>query len=349
MEKLALPPGTNWPHRREVTSENLIGYLGNNPYFDTQALDFAPDLDLGWCSKFMKQIVRAKRVAGFILPEETRFLADEAQKSSQLVKKHGLPLARLVFKILEAVTEDREEVFRRAPVERFKLAYWDFENESESVKSTRVIYGEHDSVLSGAAHRKVDQLGNTPLLGIHTHRRDALFSSDDDSNLISEDSYYPHHPKLRGNIVVCLNVQLLALATPNSPTVPPRLAREWANSARESFDQLVGKESEFLDKWEERFYKKVRPIPKMEYDFLESMRGLPDQESAARYKIYYRKWRDFLVDLTSVYLSVSQIAKDRADAKTNRLSNHLLHQFYRDLELKLYMSTDMRHFKEFSA
>lgn len=242
---------------------------------------------------------------------------------------------------------------RKAIAERARVIYttpWRGE-----VKATKIRSGEHTQVKTGSIYFILSLLGRIPLLDVHTHPGDSLFSPTDYFLLLTGPRRYP---LVRAAVVLCPTVQILALATGTTPYLQPDKALRFINTYEEDIYGPDRKRIETLRARVKRVRKHRRN--KILGDFTQSLvqpeqAEKDKQETRISNEEYESKFEETKKALKPDeiyerrYNRVLKKAEDKFLQEASVALNRRLILFPRLLNIKLYYSIDMQNFFSFSA
>lgn len=190
-----------------TTTGEITGYLTNRNLIPEAALPH--HLFLGPYSSTMRRLyAKARQV--FVHSESVRaegFKLLKKQRADPLWKN---PLLREEFREIER--DFLQMVTTKAEGERAVLTFMD--PHTQKIGTTEIRHGEYTSVPG--AFNPIDEiifLGNLPMMIKHTHPDDVLFSPSDYFPLITKTALYGFGRGIKAHVVLCPNLQVLALAT----------------------------------------------------------------------------------------------------------------------------------------
>jgi len=238
-----------------------------------------------------------------------------------------------------------EKVNKQALGERSMYLFRD--PDTGDIQSSDIAFGEYTSVSSEAPFQLKDE-GKEPFLGLHTHPDDVLFSPGDYETLIT--AYENRTPLIRSKLVLCPNLQVLALVTNQTPVLPAskasRFVEKWKTKAEGGDDEgipLLMEELRIQKKFDDTIerelkvqlgnYKKTAQSERVKRrDRRETGRSeKKSKERLDRARAQYEEEIRKVDNLISVF------------------SNAKLLELARLLNIVLYVSTNSRDFYKFSA
>lgn len=255
-----------------IDSDHLVGYLIARGFVAKES-QFSPSLDLSRFTAFIEDLY-IERQEGFVSSKENRTILLEAAEWIRTTSGHNAKfVTKGMIRNLEMFAN------RKADVESSSVIY--FDTNEKVITVSPINFGEFERVEVSTLD--ILKKGNLPMIEIHTHPSDNLFSPIDYLRMLVDLDCGT--PVVKSIMVLCPNMQVLALATRETPA----LDVDEANERLEVLDRTYSVES-----LKERM-------------------------------------------LTNKYLSVEE------------LMNQMELEIAQSLHVKLYSSTDMQHFKEFSA
>jgi hypothetical protein len=186
--------------------------------------------------------------------------------------------------------------------------------------------------------------GKVPMLEIHTHPSDQMFSPHDLIRMLSN-VFVSGRSAVRGALVINPNLQILALPSAQTPSLLP----EDANKLVEDISNEVDDKSTHLAKKGARYEDMLEAVANNM--FIESFKSAADELNAKTASVQDVE--------QSLFLKMESLERKRDQAIAGvqnkfvspamNTGNQILIEMARSLQLKLYSSSDMRHFKEFTA
>ncbi len=331
----------------EIDSYNLLDYLSisDNTLFRGR-VTFANSLDLEMVEPFLRELHTTEQL-GYVHPQETR--ERFASFDLQSIKHPG---------IREIERQRRESwqafVDKQEPEERFRSIYR--HSDDGIIYVTPPV---HQAYASGI----VDTLdlyaaGHDPLFEVHTHPINALFSAADYQRMIMSLSGTGQFRIARGAIVLCPDIQIMALVTPETIHLNPEqlgkfMDRYDINKSEEGLK--IGEITEGLVKIADLpFTRRMKMLVETQKRILGEeeyfMRGL---YAEAEFKAAIDKAVDsHSRNLAAFDENYSKNHDNEIDAlllERRKLYYLVEWQIAREVRPKLYFATDFRHFKEFTA
>lgn len=330
------------PH--EIDSSTIMPYLWGDIPFNQSNLKFSSYLNLGLLKPYFEYLQRNSQEVYVFSEEQRRELVGYPDDPEATSSKH--PLQRRIRESLESFANIR------SVGERSLVIYYD--PEKSLIDATEVIHGEFGSTT--AATYEVFQAGQIPLMEVHTHPHNELFSPLDYYRMIVNLFNEPYR-MLRAAVVLCPDIQVMALATPQTSLISQSMFQELADNV--SFDeaetlrenqllarrddvilamgkrakQLLEKGVEHLKELEDYYTRGL--ISEEEFSQLMDNDG---QEMESQYKAYAGRCTVLANRIFEVLLGYQK-----------HTTNRKLLAFARGVGIKLYSSTDFQHFRAFSA
>lgn len=325
----------------QVDSTNLIDYLIVPRRSSVNPDSFAQTLDLTILSPFLQNVYN-EREEVYVLSEADR------QKVAQMEEQYkSTPQLQKTYSLMRGLTEIKSYG------ERASVIYYD--PVQGGIAATPVRHGEFSSTNTDIA--KVIEAKHFPVLEVHTHPNSSLFSPIDYARMII-DMTTNHTPLVRGITVLTPTVQILALSTAQTPFVSED---EFENKYRQ-FEQPTEEDQKRLDSLEKRWQTILGiltahsngMIAQFNTYFTEVEAQLMNNQitEAEANALLESKSKELIQADTSWHAKAERVSQRAAQQKldfVNRLINRQLLQCSRDLHVKLYYSTDMANFIEFTA
>lgn len=346
-ERLALPE-PQWVGGVEINSNNLFAYLmmPDNSFFRGK-VRFAPELDLVEIEPCLREL-HATQELGYVFPPEAR---DAFEDNDRSLIRHPT---------IREIERQRREAWRglfsvQRPVERYRSIYYDSNNDTVyasaishgkftegSVDTFDLVRGEYD-----------------PLFEIHTHPFNSLFSDADYQRLIMNATRSGRLRLVKGAIVVCPDIQVMALVAPETLFLLPEQVDEFR--ARYDTEQSeIGRQIKEINQQlvehiiDRPFYTRKKMVIESDKRILEEekyyLRGLYTKEE---YRVVMDSvCQKALSDMRAFDEDYGQtIGKELAELKSKRSRLYLLNELEiaREVRPELYMATDFRHFRRFTA
>lgn len=346
-ERLALPQPYEVRRKIEIDSGNLLDYLMilETSAFKPAEVHFASILDLGIIEPFLREL-HAEEKLGYIHGEKER----ETFKNFELeLIKH--PVVREVERERRARWQKVFEA--QEPVERYRSIF--LNKNDNQIYVTPSVHGTYTRVTSDTID--LFEEGHTPLFEIHTHPANTLFSHFDYArlSLVTVDGAFR---ALKGTILLCPDLQLLALATPETMLFTITQLDKFLDrydlkktTIGSRISNLTKRMVNITDKpYEKRIeimLKGNRLICEEEQHYI---KGLYSEEEYKR--ALDETTKESLQKLDAFYDKYEQTALNKMRAlKAERNMLYILNELEiaREVNPKLYIATDFRHFKEFTA
>ncbi|MEK7517084.1 MAG: hypothetical protein AAB583_00910, partial [Patescibacteria group bacterium] len=166
-----------------IDSENFVDYL-LYPKFDAQESRFSPHLDLEWCTPVIN------------------YLYDQTQEEFYHTDEEKDILTRFWSKLPEESKSKIEELINiRVPVERSSIIYYEIENDT-----IRVSPANFGHFTSGEVELSIFDGDNFPIMELHTHPFNSLFSPVDYTRLLLGGDGMR---AVKSSMVICPDIQVL--------------------------------------------------------------------------------------------------------------------------------------------
>lgn len=276
----------------------------------------------------------------FIYDQETR---DKALASAGRVGSNG----QLMPSSIQALSDLFSQ---KAHVESGRTLYLDMD--TDKIDATGIDSGKVTEVA--LPFLELWQQRKVPGLLIHTHPASQMPSAIDYDTLLKD--YLENGTRLlRGIMVLCPEVQILALATNKTPLLPTAKVDEMIIANNKLTTDFFEKVTKILTKAMEKGIK--RPLD-LFTQYMQKTISLLQELSDGRItkdefdmrssalEIEHDKSLQILRDEGNPVIGKTA---ERVKHALNRFGNAALVSFARDANLKLYSSTDMVNFREFSA
>lgn len=346
MERLALPQ-PSYVENIEVNNGNLIDYLMvfNNSFFRGNT-SFAPELDLGSVEPYLRELHQTEQL-GYVIP------VDEQQK---VQFQDPVSIRNPLFREIEI---QRQRMWKniledRRPVERYRSIYLD--GSDDAVKVSDITHGEYTSTTTDTLD--LFKRGHNPLFEIHSHPIDSLFSDADYQRMIMDVTVAGGMRILRGAILVCPNIQILALATPQTMFTSPEQV-ELFRKKYDLEDSETGRRirkiqmelGEMIDEPFVRLFENAANLSRLSSEEIDYyVKGLySDQEFGVVKERLMREHATFVDTVEQGAISRLKEVGDPLIVERRRLHGLEEMEIAREVNAKLYIATDFRHFKEFTA
>ncbi len=343
-KELALYNNEGWDKYR-INSNSLTDFLVGSEHLPGNPTDFAPQLNLGIFTPPLKDLFNQTQV-GYVFDEEVRSQATSSQITSEDPKSQS---------IWSNIQNQKEAFYNmRAVVERGRTIYYN--PDRQYIGASDITHGQFAKVTSNIID--IIDAGNIPILDAHTHPENSFFSIKDfDALLIN--AYAGNKRLVNGVVVLCPDIQVLALATTQTPVLEPEESR----GLIKKWDQR------WQDEHEDRqtiLFNRSERVENIAWntqltDFIKAKEySLEIIQKIQRGEISEPEVQNLIDDIkTKFELKAGQdLAKfKRVFGKTlarslsyfSRTTNGLAVEFARSNNIKLYASTDIQHFKEFTA
>lgn len=326
------------------SGQPLFEYLTGNLSLPNSRVEFSPNLNLDGYSSFLTNLYK-KRKVGYVFSQNER---DEMTKKPEDVS------FETVFQETAKAFYEKNKDFAdiKAHTERCRVL---FAGEGNKIKSTRIVHGEFTNVLIGPILLKAYRSGKL-LTEVHTHPEDSLLSPIDYQALISE---VKQERLMKASIVLCPGIQILAIATPQTPLLQIEDTGPYINQKVEAIKKCIdpristvfGRHQRLTDITSKfhvsqlgKVFEEMKALQEKE------ARGeLTKQEVEAELAYLLEKGKIESDAFGEKLARVSKKTSDKAWATSNKLEEALNLEIARELNIKLYYSTNFRDFKEFSA
>lgn len=346
-ERPLLPPG----EIQHVDSSNFLLYLADLDMFSPNPR-FGNYLNLDWCTDVFTRMYQ-KNKQGLVVPEEARKMLD-AMQPVQATN----PALQIAVKYTNSyIDKHKPDTSKKDAVERASTVYMDFVN--GRIANTKIVEGEYRSVLpDGAELLEISDRGDLRLIDVHTHPTDTLFSPPDYYQLIAGDP--EHNLRLfKAIIVLCPDIQIMAIPTSQTPIMPPDEATDHLSQLKNEFYETDSEKSGVVLKRHKVITNALLRTVKKDWDetqeyvrtlAVEIQKGSVDQ-TAAEDKLagHLEPAFGYAHKQGQKYLRIAEKISHRANLLDAQLTASLLMKCARDLNVKLYSSTNMQDFYEFSA
>lgn len=232
---------------------------------------------------------------------------------------------------------------KNVTVEQARVIYVDIDTGNLGATSSTFGYG-YETDVSPAFQEAITNNG-LPLIIIHTHPKDVLFSPEDYSGMMVKVNADNDSARLMNAAIVLLpdGMQLMALATKDTPMLEQEEVQGLLVAENEESQSkktgLLTKSLDLLNQISER--KRIITGVSQIRELVGSKYASVVDESAKQFNIQPGE----LEQLENMTKKVEENALN-SRAKTN---NTELVAFAKKIGVKLYFSQDMRTFKEFSA
>jgi len=344
---LALASGEDTPERRVIDTFTLPEFLFRfGPERDYN--DFDDYFYLPVLTPLLQSVYKTEHEV-FILGEEERqkLLADDAPTTDKLFLRF----------INESRRHDRQrQAEKKAPGERFSVISFDYEKRSWTVANP--VKGAYTQVKIGPDfYAGIRGRPEYPVVEVHTHPDNALFSPVDYTSMLS--SLANGQRFYRGGIVLCPDVQILALATRQTPLYSYEeavsLTKRWTDEIYTTQDRSLKKLKEtyhaisqygtgYMNTLAEEIAPQLAELEAMQERFKLS----EDEVKKAVIAIIYQN-RPTIDHDDAWHGRILSRARRKLNDESSRLNNELLIKLARDLNVRLYISDNLTDFVAFSA
>lgn len=338
-EALLLPSPEHETKSGVVNSANLADYLMQKKQFNECDLSFAPVLDLSWCTPIMETIYKNIKLK-YVLDDEER---KKAMDGFQILQDTGL-IDEESKNILTNRTNTQKEV------ERIKSIYYD--QIDNSIGSTETEYGGLADVASSEEH--LQGSGKVVIMTAHTHPLDRMFSRVDFKPIITPKE--DESRDLNGILVLCPNIQILALASPQTPLLKReesnRIIEEWEEKIEDDKLILLRKQVSKIALKKDLFLMKVDTEVAKTGESIQKKYDHGDITGDEGDRLAMEKQQELMRD----YTTFIETWQPEVNAALNEMYDHYLHnlnnmlvEFSRFFNIKLFTSTNRKDFHIFSA
>lgn len=321
---LALPEAIETGPKKSVTSETFLRYLLPNMPL-VPGSEFAYHFDLGFLEKSMGEL--------YDHDKQDSILNDTGRKK------------------LEEKKEIDKMLNQTAKVERAREFFYD--PKDRRLKVSGITEGTYNLVRSDLPN--ITSQGKIPLLSMHTHPINVLFSAKDYMRLIVNPGTGQER-FVRGTIVLCPDIQIMALAT----SLTPSLDDDQKIEEFEQFWQHDGVKDEVTEYREKRLEK----IKNLSSKYGEVMIKNFQQQNSAIDELYdlskagdISSWEaeELIKNVIESGLARSEKTYERfatagsavltrLDNKLEWLENRINVDLARSVGVQLYTSTDRKNF-----
>ena len=324
------------------TTGEITGYLINRNLIPEADLPY--HLFLGPYSSIMQRLYAQSRQV-FIENESQR---NERFKDAEEMKRRYPPTTNPLLKIAFHIfnKEFIQMINKKAEGERGIVVFMD--SLTQEISTTDIAHGEYCSVYLDSPYALISS-GKLPLMRQHTHPDDALFSPTDYFNLIT--NYDGNGRGIKAEMVLCPNLQVLALATDKTILLPSgearRLIGDWESIPQGESDA----EGKAIASAMEQLEIEVRRNHKEDLESIVNLtqtltRGIPPSRKERR-----RLEREKEEILTAAQSRARRFEQALAELinKETAFGNTKLLEFARMINVALYISTNTVDFYRFSA
>lgn len=333
----------------EINSDNLWYYLVNfDGVFAHAKVTFAPRLDLQGAEVCLRNLHASEKL-GYVYSQDVKDVAESFDPN--------------VFQdsVEKAIGEERRRVLnqefnRQESVERSQVIYYDADN--DLFKISPINHGEHRKVSVATFDYFEPQQGHIPLVEIHTHPHNSLFSPQDYARMILSSSVNVNYRMIKACLVLCSNVQILVLVRPETVFYTSEQFDEFMR--RYDLDQSEsGKRINEINKRLQRifdgyFIEKIKGYRRGKREFEEDLAcyaaGLYSEDE---FKFIQQRYRMIQIkgfeEFPKIYEARVSEEVDELRSEKEKLYVYYGIEVAREVNPKLYISRDFRHFQEFSA
>lgn len=333
---LTTDPYREFDHPAYVNSDTFTNFLIGPPVFPAKQWKFAPRLDLQIYEPFMRTLS--------LDPHEVYDLEKDIRENwIEMLQTSGM-----------AETDYANFISRKVRGEKSMVVYYDYER--GYIHMSPVIRGEKSSVAFATGDLYFQD--KLPLLELHSHPDDSMLSMIDYVRMLYR-GYTGGRGMVRGCLVLCPSLQILALPTPETPI------------------QSVEETNNLIEQWEKRYSGIISPLfdkKTRKINRVQRILGDMHRRASEDYSKVLRNLRAKLVEKEIDEAEAENIAKQQQKSLIECLEYHgdrirrlahiihvvyenkihygdtvLLMEFARALHTKLYFSHNMKDFKEFSA
>ena len=302
-----------------------------------------PHIDLSLYTNVFNNLY-ANSQGAYVVPEEVR------QKYFAEIDARGEPTHEVIRMIREQAISD---INQQAPGERHVTVYQD--EEDDIIKISPITFGKYTNVETDIID--IARQGNNPLFGIHTHPANIMFSPQD--YLLRLFDSGSGEGLIKGQVILCPDIQILAISTEKTPHMEyddaEELVKRWSDEFKKApsgrAETLYDRQRKIQQLGEQVFLQNFRDSMSSIGDIEKRMNEGEFTEEVALEMAHNerKKHLDRLNEYLKKYRRVhSKTIRNLYDL-TNRVSNEILIDFARLINVKLYVSTDRKNFRAFSA
>lgn len=338
---------------QHVDSSNFLLYLADAYRFSPNP-HFGNYLNLEWCTDIFERMYKENK-QGFVLLEEQRHKLD-----SRKPVQSGNPALQIAAQYFNThIDKYKPDTSERAAVERASTVYMDLIN--GRIANTEIVEGDYETVGRDSTELlEIQDRGDLRLIDVHTHPGNTLFSPRDYYAIIAGDP--EHNLRLfKAMIVLCPDIQIMAIPSSQTPIMPIDEATDFVQHLKDQF-QVHGEGSKKSGVTVKRTVAAVDALfhtVKKDWDKVEEyaitlsvglQKGEVDQVTA-KDKLAERLEQSikYAHKQGEKYLRIGEKIHRRATLLDKQLTVSGLIGLARDLNVKLYSSTNMQDFYEFSA
>lgn len=323
-----------------VSSDTLAYYLLNANYSPWGK--FSSYLNLDIYKPAFVQLYRQSEES-LVSPH----LVEKTKCSLSLLTEFDNPEIKRYAKVIS------EQINLKAPGERSSVIHYD--PEERMIKYSDLTFGDFTSTKLSTV--ELIRNGKRPMMEVHTHPEDKLFSSADYFRLLLK--FYENGDGLvKGIVVLCPNFQFLALATAQTPRLDLESVIASITNWGEDFN-LQQDNKKYLQNRTKSLIDRLSIYHLTHFkSFLETASELGRKESAGELA------KEEVTEQMQKLLRRAEESQNRYSLKFDRvfkkavnayvgyikhLENEMIIGYNRWARVKLYWATDMIHFQEFSA
>lgn len=331
-----------------INSDNVYAFLTHGLNAKVADWRFAPELNLSLFTQSMERLANEYRIV--------HVLSDEQREKDRL----SFP---------PSTNPDTESFYQRMKNSQDKLLDTEAAGERSSVIYLDHILDDHFQVTNPAFHEyargeivtaDLYLSGKIPVVEEHTHPKDSLLSPPDYSRLLIK-GYNNGRRVVNGLILVCPNVQILAVPTPQTPLLLLEEIDEFMQASQERSETPENPHVN-MDALKEITEQAVATINNLAItSFQQNMRSVVELEQKIKAGLITENEARFQIEILFGRSEreqdkiVKNITTEQADQLTmfwtgfNRYNNTLMNETARSLNVVLFSSTNMKDFKQFSA
>lgn len=322
----------------KVTSETFVDYLfPHTPLVSPSEFDYR--LDLGFLEEQIDELYEHDK-QGFVLDDSIR----KKLEGYKTEIDNDVHWSHLYEQLNAEIDEYRNQTDK---VERSRVIFYD--PQDNELRITGITDGTYSSTDTEVV--KLYKSVKTPLLGIHTHPTDALFSPQDFSTLLIRPL---DETLLRGELVLCPNIQVLALSTTLTPALSNAQVEEFKKHWKGQFStdrqeeleekalkvrKIVSKKYELGKKIYKKHIDKIHEVAgraNVGEISMEEADKILDQVQAS-----HLKETESLVEKFGL---AEYVATKILEGSINNSKNTVLVDLARTVGVQLYVSTDRKNF-----
>lgn len=340
-------------NKKEVTSPlivdsgNFIDYLVGDSRFIYSKPRIAESLSLPFLTPALEELLSTTK-EGYVFSDEVR------EKVAQTVDtKKEESVAPDVKEIREAISGSFSDLLNlKGSVERSRTLFCDGDDGSIRISDIK----QHKFDRGSVDTMEIWERGDFPLMEMHTHPKNVLPSPVDYYRMLLRlgDSNFRLVPAA---VVVCPDLQILAVATPETLLLTKEILDKRIASAEEqtaeeikrlntlnSRAEVIKVSTKLLQKNMNAFFAKQ--IENIDY----YQKGhLTEEELKIFEENLHRSFSEKASKLTEKTGRIQKRALDKLFGYSRFLINQQLMVFAREMNVALYMSTNFADFRRFSA